>query len=154
MRLPTLLPAAAALLLAASSALAAPDIGGDLGVNPCSGSMNVRFVGAVATPIDLVYRFALTGRHDALAAAAVLPGRQGFQMRNAMVTLWRSNGDEDFLNDELLGGFDFDTAAIAQAFPALPAGRYFWRLEGIADGSEGGAIFNAAVGGAGSCNSR
>lgn len=154
MRLPTLLPTATALLLAASTTFAAPDIGGDLGVNPCAESVNVRFVGASASPIDLVYRFVLTSRHDALVAAAVLPGRQGFQMTGAMVTLWRSNGDEDFLNDELVGGFDFGTAAIAQAFPALPAGRYFWRLEGIADGSEGGAMFNAAIGGHAGCNSR
>lgn len=153
MRLPALLPTASALLLAATTTFAAPDLGGDLGVNPCSRSVNVRFVGASASPLDLIYRFTLVGRHDALASAAVMAGRQGFQMRNAMVTLWRSNGDEDYLNDELVGGFDFDTTAIAQAFPALPAGRYFWRLEGIADGSEGGAIFNAAIGG-NSCNTR
>jgi hypothetical protein len=142
----TLTSFAASLLLAAGAAQAQPDYAGHHGTNPCSRTVQMGFTGAVASPVDQVYEFMLRGApHEVLASAVVLPGRQGFTMPGAMVTLWRDNADGDYLNDELIGGFDFGTAAVAMSFAALPAGRYFWRLEGIANGSGGGMLFSSAI---------
>jgi hypothetical protein len=137
----TLVPALC--LAAAVGAHAEPQLGSEHGINPCQRTMHFGYHGVVGHVVDIFFPFTLTGPRHVLSAASVVEGAQPFQFRNGMLTLWRDNGNRSHLDDELLGGFDFGSPGTALAFPALPAGRYFWRLEGIADGS--GDVIASAV---------
>jgi hypothetical protein len=90
-----------------------------------------------------VATFTLDGSFD-LLAHAVSNDAGPFNIREAMVTLWRSNGDDDYLNDELIGGFDFDSSVVQMRFAGLGSGDYFYLVEGIVEG-QGSLLFSASI---------
>jgi hypothetical protein len=87
--------------------------------------------------------FTLTRSFD-LLAHAVTNDAGPLDISQAMVTLWRSNGDEDYGNDVLLGGFDFDNSVVAQRFAGLTRGDYYVLVEGEVSGFQGGSVMFGA----------
>ena len=134
-----------ALALAAGAVQAQTIELGDFGVNPDARLINLSFysLGGTNAAIDVAYLFEVRGRRHALASAVVVDPGPGFELRDAMVSLWRSHGDGD--DDSLVGGFDFGTQAAAMHFKGLADGHYYWRLEGIYDGDGGSVLFTSAV---------
>jgi PEP-CTERM motif len=128
--------------LATLNASAAPEYAGHLGLNPGAYSAPHAFNDAENDTLDHAFVFVIDRPHDAIGRAAVVT-TEGFMAQNAMLTLWRSNGDMDFGNDTLLGGFDFGTTPVEQRFAGLEAGEYFWRLEALVSGRYGEIAFDA-----------
>jgi hypothetical protein len=113
------------------------------GTNPAFATDSLPFFDAEDFTFDRVVTFTLDGRFDLIAQVETSPiGR--LKIGGAMVTLWRSNGDNDYSNDALIGGFDFDSAAMQQGFAGLGSGAYFYRVEGVASGS-GNLLFSASI---------
>lgn len=129
--------------LSAFNATAAAEYAGHLGLNPGAYSAPHIFHDAQNVTLDHAFVFLLDRPHEAVGRAFVVTNDAGFEARNAMLTLWRSNGDMDFSNDSLLGGFDFGTTPVEQHFGALDAGEYFWRLEALVSGPYGEIAFDA-----------
>jgi len=136
---------AAALATCAFAAQAVPEYGGHFGTNPSAMSVPHAFHDAQDVQLDLVYLFELQGGHDALALGFVVDPGDRFEAVGSMLSLWRSNGDLDFGNDQLIGGFDFGDQAVVQGFKGLASGEYFWRVESRVTGSDGVIVFGAGL---------
>jgi PEP-CTERM motif len=134
---------ASMLALSAFSAAAVPEYAGHLGLNPGAYSAPHAFNDADHELLDHAFVFVLDRRHDAVGRAGVVAGLASFEAAGAMLSLWRSNGDMDFGNDELLGGFDFGSTVVEQRFDGLDRGEYFWRLEALVTGAYGEILFEA-----------
>lgn len=134
---------ASLLALPAFAATAAPEYAGHLGLNPGAYSAPHIFNDADGTVLDHAFVFLLDRPHDAVGRAYVATADGTFRAAGAMLTLWRSNGDMDFGNDTLLGGFDFGTSVVEQRFADLDSGEYFWRLEAVVTGPYGEIAFDA-----------
>jgi len=130
------------LALACVNATAAPEYAGHLGLNPGAYSAPHAFNDAEHETLDHAFVFLIDRPHDAVGRAFVVT-TDGFVAKDAMLSLWRSNGDMDFGNDTLLGGFDFGTTPVQQGFFGLQAGEYFWRLEALVSGTYGEIAFDA-----------
>jgi hypothetical protein len=115
----------------------------DWGTNPAYTTETMPFFGADDFFFDGVANFTLDGSFDLLAQVSVRD-RQPLALRDAMVTLWRSNGDNDYRNDELIGGFDFDANGLQQTFTGLGSGAYFYLVEGFATG-RGDLLFSGSA---------
>lgn len=115
------------------------------GTNPGVAMESLLFYGAHGLVFEAVATFTLEGRFD-LLSHAVTNDAGPLDIGDAMVTLWRSNGDDDYRNDELIGGFDFDSTMVQQRFAGLDSGDYFYLVEGKVLGREGGSLlFSASV---------
>jgi PEP-CTERM motif len=139
------LTAAALLTLASLTTQAAPEYAGHLGTDPAPITLSHGFLDVQDEPLDLVYLFELQHPHDARAHGWVHDPGEHFQATGTMLSLWRSNGDLVFNNDQLIGGFDFGEQLVGQAFAGLTRGEYFWRLESLVSGSDGVIVFDAAL---------
>lgn len=113
------------------------------GTNPAFAMESMPFFDADGFDFDRAATFTLDGRFDLLAQAEVRD-RRPLEISAGMVTLWRSNGDDDYRNDELIGGFDFVSTAVQQGFAGLGSGEYFYLVEGVAHGS-GDLLFSASI---------
>jgi hypothetical protein len=137
----------ACLALAACTGLAAaatePLVTWDWGTNPAVAMESMPFFGTKDFYFDGVATFTLDGRFD-LLAEAVVGERQPLAISEGMVTLWRSNGDDDYRNDALIGGFDFDSTGLQQRFAGLGSGAYFYLIEGVATG-RGDLLFSSSI---------
>jgi len=131
------------LALGSLGAQAAAEYSGHLGTDPVPFTAPHGFLDVADEPLDLAYVFELTGRQDAFAMGAVFDPGAGFTATGTMLSLWRSNGDDDYGNDQLVGGFDFGEQPAAQSFLGLGSGEYFWRLESRVTGSDGWITFSA-----------
>jgi hypothetical protein len=122
-----------------------PQLAWDWGTNPEYDMASMQFFGAPGYTYAFanVITFTLDGTFDVLAHA-VTNDAGPLNIRDAMVTLWRSNGDEDYLNDVLVGGFDFDSSVVQQSFAGLGGGDYFYLIEGVAEGG-GSLLFSASL---------
>jgi hypothetical protein len=113
------------------------------GTSPKFATEPLPFYGAQNFYFDRVVTFTLDGRFDLLAQVETYPvGR--LDIADAMVTLWRSNGDDDYGNDALIGGFDFESTAMQQGFEGLGSGAYFYLVEGVASG-RGDLLFSGSI---------
>jgi PEP-CTERM motif len=133
-------------LMAHSQAHAAPVYAGHLGEDP-KGPFIAPHGGNhfENETLDMVYLFTLSGTHNAHSFGQVEDPGAGFEATASMLTLWRSNGDDDYSNDALLGGFDFDVQPVEMGFEGLTSGEYFWRLETTLNGGGGWVTFGAEV---------
>jgi MYXO-CTERM domain-containing protein len=145
----------ASLALAAACTLSAaaspptptrePLVTWEWGTNPQFAMESLLLFGAQGLEFDAVATFTLDGPFE-LLAHAVTNDAGPLDIGDAMVTLWRSNGDADYRNDELIGGFDFDTRTMQHRFAGLGSGDYFYLVEGTVLGREGGSLlFSASV---------
>jgi hypothetical protein len=132
---------ASLLALLGLNAAAAPEYAGHLGLNPGAYSLTHIFNDADQVMLDHAFVFLLDRPHDLVGRAGVLTSGDGFEAVGAMLSLWHSNGDMDFSNDTLLGGFDFGTTLVEQSFAAVQGGEYFWRLEAMVTGVYGEIAF-------------
>lgn len=139
------LAAGCALPAAATTVTPKPQLAWEWGTNPEFGIEATLFFGAPGYdfPFADVITFTLDGRFDVLAHA-VTNDAGPLNIRDAMVTLWASNGDDDYLNDELIGGFDFDSNMVQQRFAGMGSGDYFYLIEGVAEGG-GSLLFSASI---------
>lgn len=117
----------------------------ELGTNPAHVEDSMPFFGAFGFPFERVARLTLDGHFDLLAQTEVVGfGPMPLALTGAMVTLWRDNGDADYRNDELIGGFDFFAEPMQQSFVGLGSGNYFYLIDGIANGF-GNVMFSASI---------
>ena len=128
-----------------ATAMPQPQLAWEWGTNPEYGIEAMTFFGSQghAYAFADVITFTLDGTFDVLAHA-VTNDAGPLNIRDAMVTLWHSNGDENYLNDVLIGGFDFDSSVVQQSFAALASGDYFFLIEGVAEGG-GSLLFSASI---------
>lgn len=137
--------AGASLLAAAATYAATPEEYWQWGNDPTPIQEAIFYFGPLPAGETFagVGTFTLTSSFD-LLAHAVTNDAGPLDISQAMVTLWRSNGDEDYGNDVLLGGFDFDNAVVAQRFAGLSRGDYYMLVEGEVSGLQGGSVMFGA----------
>jgi hypothetical protein len=93
--------------------------------------------GSFAT--DVIYRFQLGAATDLLAVAVNNDGPAAFDMNCQNVSLYVDNGNANFADDLLLGGFLFDSTSTTHVFHGLDVGNYYYRVWGGVDGPRGGS---------------
>lgn len=134
---------ATACALPATANATEPTLTWEWGTNPEYGIEAMSFYGAGVHPFANVITFTLDGQFDALAHA-VTNDAGPLNISDAMVTLWHDNGDDDYLNDELIGGFDFDSNTVQMSFTNLRSGDYFYLIEGSFERG-GSLLFSASL---------
>lgn len=90
-------------------------------------------------PFEVVYTFSLTQISDILAVGVTNDAPGVFDISGASASLYQNNGNANFSDDVLVGGFNFDSTAITQTFDAIGIGSYFYKVSGHVDGPFGGS---------------
>jgi hypothetical protein len=90
-------------------------------------------------PFDFIYTFSLAGLSDLLGVGVTNDSVGVFDINGAAARLYASNGNANYNDDVLIGGFAFDSTSITQNFTGLAAGDYFYRVTGNVDGPFGGS---------------
>ena len=92
---------------------------------------------------DNIYTFGLGGGVDLLSAGVSLDAPPTFNIEYGKVSLYKSDGDTDFVGDGgdiFKGAFCFDSASASALFNSLGgAGDYFYRVTGTVTGTSGGS---------------
>ena len=90
-------------------------------------------------PFEVVYTFSLSDISNLLAVGVTNDAPGVFDINGASARLYVNNGNANFNDDVLVGGFAFDSTAITSTFSSLASGSYFYKVTGHVDGPFGGS---------------
>lgn len=90
-------------------------------------------------PFEVVYTFSLSVVSNLLAVGVTNDAPGVFDINGAAARLYVNNGNANFNDDALVGGFAFDSTAVTQTFSNIAAGQYFYKVTGHVDGPFGGS---------------
>lgn len=90
-------------------------------------------------PFEVIYTFSLASLSDLLAVGVTNDSPGVFDINGAAARLYADNGNANYSDDTLIGGFAFDNTSITQNFAGLAAGAYFYKVTGNVDGPFGGS---------------
>jgi hypothetical protein len=89
-------------------------------------------------PMEVNYTFSLSSQSDLFAVATSNDAPSVFDV-DASMYLYRSNGNANFDDDELVGSFAFGSSSTNHTFGDVAEGNYFYKVRGNVEGPRGGS---------------